>query len=101
MLEGDITADTLLNLNMQREAIRDGAMKGIEHAPLPAPVVDAQKKKFTTEQDQFSRDVVDAFTESLHHIFMISASLMAVATVLILAVRERELRTDVHHAGEM
>lgn len=101
MLEGEITADTLLTLNMQKEEIRNGMQKSLAASSLPPSVREAQVAKFQAEQEQFSGNVVTAFTNSLHHVFIISASLMAVATLCILLVSERELRADVHHASEV
>ncbi len=96
-----VTADTLLNLNMQKDDITTGMQTALAAQRVPAPIAAQQTEKFVAQQQQFSTDVTNAFTESLHHIFMISAALMAVAVVLIALVGERELRSDVHHAGEM
>ena len=88
---GDITADTLLAINAQKDAIRDGALQGIQASPLPGAVKNAQAAAFTKVQDEYSADVVDAFTESLQTIFLIASSLMAVSLVLVLFVQEKKL----------
>lgn len=96
MLDDDINADILLRVNTERATIRENALKGIDAAPLPSHVKELQKQKFNDEQQQFSDDITNAFTESLHHIFTISASLAVIALILVLFVRERELRHDMH-----
>lgn len=93
MLGGDITADTLLRINTERQKIYDGATTGIESAPLPQPIKQAQRDSFSQKQQKFSDDVIRAFTDALHRIFVISSVLMAVAIVLVLPIRERKLRS--------
>lgn len=93
MFVGDIDADTLLRINMAEDQINEGAAQGF--AQLPAPIAKAVQDKFNVQQQEFSSQVVDAFTESLHNIFMISSALMAFAFVTVLFVEEKKLR-DTH-----
>lgn len=86
-------ADTLLNLNMPatKQRITDGANAGINNAPLPAPAKEAAKQNFADKQTEYGSKVVNAFTTSLHSIFMITASLMLTAGILSIFLKERPL----------
>ncbi len=92
---GDITADTLLQLNAQKQTIKDAAAHGIASSPLPEPVKQRQLSVFTTMQDDFSAKLIEAFTTSLHRIFIISSVLMVLALVTVSFVKERKLRSSV------
>ena len=93
-MQDDITADTLLQLNTQKQTIRDGAEQGFQKIPMPEVRAKASQQ-FIEQQDDFSRTIIDAFTSSLHRIFMVSAALMALGLILVSFVRERQLRGDV------
>ncbi len=97
MFSGDtVSADTLLAINMQKDTIRNGAVQVINVSPAPAPVKQAQVANLANMQDSYSKDIVSAFTDALHTIFTISASLMAVALLLVLFVKERPLRGGIN-----
>lgn len=91
----EINSDTLLAINTQKTAILSGATAALQGTPLPAVTKQAQLSAFIAQQDQYSKDVVDAFSDSLHTIFLIAGSLMAVGLVLITFVKERELKSGV------
>lgn len=93
---GSVTSDTMLQINIQKQAIRDGASSSINSLPLPAAVKAQQIKAFETQQDNFRNDLVNAFTKALHSIFMISSAVMVVALVFVVFVRERNLRSTSH-----
>lgn len=95
MLEGDIDADVLLQINTQKSTIADGANQAFDKIPAPA-ARDEAKKSFTEQQDKYSTEITDAFTKSLHHIFMLAASLMALSLVIVCFVKERPLRDSVN-----
>ena len=90
-----VNSDTLLAINTQKTAIRDGATTALESAPIPAVAKQARLSTFTSEQDQYSKDVVNAFSDSLHQIFLLAGSLMVVGLILVIFVKERELRSGV------
>lgn len=94
VIENVNDADTLLNLNMPetKQRITDGANAGLDTAPLPAPAKEAAKQDFADKQNDYSNKVVDAFTVSLHHIFIITASVMLAAGVLSGFIKERPLQ---------
>lgn len=94
-IQGEITADTLLLINTQHDTIRSYAEKSL--AAIPSPEVrEQQLTAFTAQQDEFRTQVIDAFTDSLHHIFRISSVLMVIALVLVCFVKERPLRGGVN-----
>lgn len=92
---GDVTADTLLAVNMQKDTINKGFAEALAASPAPQPAKDKQQAAFVTMQQAYSKDIINAFTDTLHHIFIVSGSLMAVAFVLVCFIKERELRGDV------
>lgn len=92
LLEGDITADTLLQINSQKSAIHDEATAAIEQSPAPQPAKDALVKDFTAQQDEYSEDVINAFTSSLHRIFLIAAVLMGIALLIATRLPDRVLQ---------
>lgn len=96
LLSGDIDANVLLQLNTQKNSIRDGAVKGIESSPLPAEQKEARIASFTNMQNEYSTKIIDAFTSSLHRIFILSAGLMFIALMLVIGVKEKPLRGDVN-----
>ncbi len=92
---GDVSADAILAVNMQKDAIKAGFTASLAKSTLPQAVKDQQVQAFTAMQDDYSNKVINAFTETLHHIFLIAGGLMAVALVMVCFVNERELRGGV------
>ena len=92
---GAVSADTLLIVNTQQDTIRGYAEKSFAAIPDPA-VRDAQINAFVQKQDDFRTQLIKAFTESLHRIFMISSVLMAIAVVFACFVKERPLSGGVN-----
>lgn len=89
---GDIyDANTLLNINTptMKTLASDAVAKNVE--TLPAPVAQKVTDTFKQNQQVFSEKIVDAFTKSMHTIFMITSGLMAAAFVLTLFLKERVL----------
>ena len=97
--ENGVDADTVLNINMQKQAIRAAASLGLQQTPAPPAIKNAQFQAFIAEQDAFSNDVVEAFAQSLHRVFVVSGSLMAIAFCAVLFVREKPLRNTATHAA--
>lgn len=98
--ERDVTTDTVLNINMQKSAIKDAAAQGIAASQLPEPAQQAALKSFTKQQDVFSDDVIDAFASSLRRVFFVSASLMAIGFCAVLFLKEKPLRNTATRAIE-
>lgn len=96
--ENGVTADTVLNINMQKQAIKSAATTGLAASQLPEAVKQKQVQTFTAQQNDFSDDVVHAFASSLGRVFLVSGSLMAIAFVAVLFVREKPLRSTSDHA---
>ena len=95
VISGEVTADTLLQLNAQKQVIAKGADQMFAQIP-DAEVRETQQANFTSMQTEFSDKVIDSFTTSLHHIFMIASVLMVMALVAVSFITERELRSGVH-----
>ena len=92
LLEGEIKADTLLQINSQQTEIRDGATEAIEQSQAPAQAKDALIASFNRQQDEYRNDIIDSFTSSLHHIFMIAAILMGIAFLVSTRLPDRVLK---------
>lgn len=84
-------ANTLLNLNMPetKAKITEGFEKSI--AGLPTGAQEAARKQFLANQSAYASKVTHSFAKSLHTIFLVSASLMAVAVVLVFSLKEKLL----------
>lgn len=96
VLAGDVNdPNTLLTLNMPttKEKINEGFTKSLTNVAAPAAVKDTLKKDFTTKQDEYATELVDAFSSSIHRIFIVAGSLMFVALLLSIAIVERPLRS--------
>ena len=98
--ENGVDANAVLNINMRKTAILQGAEKGIDSTPISEPAKEALTEKFISEQNNFSKNVILAFTKSLHRVFVISASIMFIAFIIVLFIREKPLRTTPTHAIE-
>lgn len=92
LLDSEIDANTLLQINTQSERITEQATAGIEASPAPKEAKQAAITQFTDLQNAFRTTVIDAFTYALHHIFIVSASLMSVAFLLAIFLPNRELK---------
>lgn len=90
-----INSDTLLAINTQKTTILNGATTAVQSAPIPVAAKQAQLSAFAFQQDQYSKDVVNAFSDSLHQIFLLAGSLMVAGLMLIIFVKERELKSGV------
>lgn len=89
---GDLSdPNTAVSLNMPdvKHQITDGFSEQV--AELPEPVQQQALEEFASEQQEFTNTVVDAFSDSLGHIFIISGVLMTGAAVLVFMLKERKL----------
>ena len=92
MLGSEISADTLLQVNSQKDTIRAGAEQSFSAIPSEK-LQQKVRADFTRQQDDFSRLIVDAFTTALHHIFLVSSVLMVIAFIIVSFVKEKPLRS--------
>jgi drug resistance MFS transporter, drug:H+ antiporter-2 family len=93
MLKNDIDADTLLQISSQESSIKQSAEGGLKGIPDPR-VRKAATENFITQQRDFHSAIINAFTDSLHNIFMVSSGLMALAFCVVLFIKERPLRKN-------
>jgi EmrB/QacA subfamily drug resistance transporter len=98
MFSGELNADTLLRINMSKRMIQEGAEQGISH--LKPPVRDKILGQLQKQQEDFSKQVIQAFTVALHHIFMIGSVLMVLALAVVTFVEEKKLRDTPSLTGE-
>jgi EmrB/QacA subfamily drug resistance transporter len=97
LLKGEITADTMLQINSQKAIISEGANKAFNAIPAPQAVKDKEREAFKAQQDDYGNKLIDSFTSSLHHIFIVSSALMFVALAIAVFMREKPLR-NTHNA---
>lgn len=85
--------NTLLTLNMPdiKKEITAGAEK--QFAQLPPPADEKAKAAFTESQDEFASVVTHAFSDSLQRIFIVAASLIGMAAVLVFTLKEKKLHS--------
>ncbi len=84
--------DTLLTLNSPdvKKKITDGFDKAL--VEMPAAQAVAAKASFDKNQEEFSSNVKDSFSNSLRNIFISASLLLAVSTVLVFMLEEKELK---------
>lgn len=90
---GDIyDANTLLDINTPtlKTLANDGIQKQV--AKLPAPIAKRVTDTFKTNQQTFSDKIVNAFSTSMHSVFIVTSGLMGVALILSLFIKERVLK---------
>jgi EmrB/QacA subfamily drug resistance transporter len=85
--------NTLLTLNMPttKEKIDAGFTKNMASIAVPVAAKEKIKQDFSTSQTEYSNKIVDAFSKSLHLIFMITSTMMLGALVLVALLKERPL----------
>lgn len=96
VLAGDVNdANTLLTLNLPdtKNKISDGFASSLTDVSAPVVVKDKLKEDFAKKQNDYSNKIIDAFSTSIHHIFIISGSIMVVALILSAMITERQLRS--------
>ncbi len=85
-------SDTLLTLNTPdiKQRITDGFTSAT--ATLPASAQTAARQQFTENQQAYSSKITHAFSSSLTKVFATAAALMGIGAVLVMFIRERELK---------
>ena len=86
--------NTLLILNMPdtKAQINDGFTASMAKVDVPVPVKDKLQQDFTAKQNDYSDKLVNAFSKSLHTIFVVTSSMMLLALILAITLKERPLR---------
>lgn len=91
---GDLSKpDTLLMLNTPsvKQAIADQTNSVADK--LPVVIGTVMKEQIKTQQADFASAIIKAYSDSMHKIFVIASVLMAMATVLVLLLKERVLKS--------
>ena len=95
--------NTLLTLNMPdvKKEITAGAQQQFEQ--LPPPLDQKANDAFLENQGKFASVVTHAFSDSLQRIFIVAASLVGMAAVLVFTLKEKKLHSAKPDAtpGEM
>lgn len=91
--------NTLLSLNMPttKAEITQGFTESMTDVTLPLAQKEQLLDSFTEKQDAYSAKLVNAFSSSLHTIFIITSVMMLMALALVSALKERVL----HQASPM
>lgn len=86
-------SNTLLTLNMPdvKAEITARAEKSFEALP-EGPAVEAARQTFKDQQSEYADKVTNAFSDSLHTIFLVASGLMVVTTILAFSLKERPLK---------
>lgn len=90
---GDLNnADTLLNLNSPD--VKKKITEGFDQAliQMPKNQAEAAKTSFEKNQNDFSDNVKNSFSNSLRNIFIFASILTATSTVLVFMLKEKELK---------
>ncbi len=84
--------NTLLTLNMPdiKQKITDASADALADLPKQERVQAAEH--FTRQQDAYGSKITHGFSESLQRLFMTSAILMFVASILVFMIREKKLK---------
>jgi EmrB/QacA subfamily drug resistance transporter len=87
--------NTLLILNMPdtKAQINNGFTASMAKVDVPVPVKEKLQQDFTAKQNDYSNKLVNAFSQSLHTIFVVTSSMMLLALILAITLKERPLRT--------
>lgn len=92
ILPANIDANSALQVNAQREAIKDGATTAINKLPVSDAVKAKQLDQFATQQTEYKTKVINSFSDTIHTIFTVAAALMLLSLVAVLFIKERPLR---------
>ena len=92
MLDGELNSDKLLQINSQHKEILAGAEQGFKN--MPTPIREQSIDQFKSQQDEYNSKILQSFSDSLHGIFIISASLMVVGCVITLLLPHKKLSSS-------
>ncbi len=84
--------NTLLTLNTNDVRTQVGVEYEASAKRIPAELRPAARQEFMSNQVEYSNVVAQAFSDSLRGIFITSAALMLLASVLVFFIQERELK---------
>jgi hypothetical protein len=84
-------SNTLLTLNMPdiKTAISNGFEQNVSQ--LPGSAQSSARQEFYRSQSAYADKVTTAFSDSLRALFLTAAAMMALAALLVIPLKEREL----------
>lgn len=88
-------SSTLLNFNVPdiKDKITADFESAISKSPITEQAKETAKKQLLDDQATYADKIIDAFSNSLNRIFIVSTALIAVAAVLVFSLKERKLKT--------
>ncbi len=88
------TDDANILLRLNTSVVKQQITTGFDAAivKLPEPMRQSAKTEFTSNQVAYSTKIVDAFSNSIKTIFIVASGVIAVATVVSFAIKEKPLR---------
>ncbi|MCX6728258.1 MAG: MFS transporter [Candidatus Saccharibacteria bacterium] len=86
-------SNTLLTINTPDIKQKINSQADVAFTKLPLPIKTMVAQKFKAQQDNFSSIVTHAFSDGMHNIFVLSAVLMGIATIVVLGIKEKTLGT--------
>lgn len=93
LLKDPINADTLLNINSQKDTIMAEAEQSLSEQDVPASMRESIIADVKEKQNRFSEQLISAFTSALHRVFLISALIMAAAFGILTTLKNLKLRS--------
>lgn len=92
LVPAEFDANAALQVNAQRDAIKEGATTAINQLPVSDAVKAQQVEQFTAKQTDYKVKVIDSFSGAIHTIFTVAALLMLLSLVAVFFIKERPLR---------
>ena len=92
MLDGELNSDKLLQINSQHKEILAAAEQGFKN--ISTPIREQSINQFKSQQDEYNSKILQSFSDSLHGIFIISASLMVVGCAITLLLPHKKLSSS-------
>ncbi len=90
--KADVNTALQLNTSDVKKRIDAGLEQGLAAQELPAAIKDKARQDFIAKQDAFANKVKQAFTDSLHSVFYVAATLMGIAALVGMFIIERPLK---------
>lgn len=99
----DVNSLLTLNIPTTKQMINEGFAANVASVTVPAVEKQKLQQQFADSQAAYSEKVVNAFSDSLHVIFVVTSIMMLSALSLVLLLKERPLQaaSPLETPGEM
>lgn len=88
----DVNSLLTLNIPTTKQMINDGFTANMANVAVPMAAKEKLQQEFTADQTAFGDKIVNAFSDSLHVIFVVTSFMMMCALVLVSLLKERPLQ---------